>query len=84
MVQTTKGWIKVNVDAACHAQQGYTGVGFVVRDENGQFLGARGDKVMGRWRAREAEALGLKETLMCVREWRTSKCVFLDGCEGCS
>lgn len=55
-----EGWVKVNIDAACHDQQGSIGVGCVVRDDNGQFLRALGSKVMGRWRAREAEALGQK------------------------
>ncbi|XP_017250744.2 uncharacterized protein LOC108221372 [Daucus carota subsp. sativus] len=71
-----EGWIKVNIDAACHAQQGYIGIGSVARDENGQFLRASGRRIQGRWKPREAEALGLKEALLWVREWRTSKCVF--------
>lgn len=42
-----EGWIKVNIDAACHAQQGYTGIGSVAWDENGQFFRACGRRIQG-------------------------------------
>ncbi|XP_074374021.1 uncharacterized protein LOC141714399 [Apium graveolens] len=71
-----EGWVKINIDAACHDQVGYIGAGCIVRDDRGRFIRARSIKIRGGWQPREAEALSLKEALSWVREWRSSRCVF--------
>ena len=75
-VKPPSGWIKINVDAACNPGETIAGVGCVARDDSGRFIRARSNIVHGRLQPREAEALGLKEALSWVKEWRASKCVF--------
>ncbi|XP_074378029.1 uncharacterized protein LOC141719551 [Apium graveolens] len=69
------GWVKVNVDATIF-QNGFIGVGCVLRDTHGQFLGARCKRVEGAWRPREAEAIGLKEAMSWVKRMNITHCVF--------
>ncbi|KAL8100316.1 hypothetical protein AgCh_032534 [Apium graveolens] len=82
------GWVNVNVDAAIF-QNGYIGVGCVMRDTSGQFLGARCMRIEGAWRPQEAEAIGLREALSWVKEKNITCCVFetdsknlADACNG--
>lgn len=48
------GWLKVNTHAALF-QDGSIGVGFVMCDSNGAFVGARCGRLMGAWTPRQAE-----------------------------
>ncbi|KAL8089279.1 hypothetical protein AgCh_038904 [Apium graveolens] len=70
------GWIKINSDAACHMGSNKISVGCVVRDERGNFLRARSNVFQGNFQPREAEAVGLKEALSWVKDWRVHKCIF--------
>lgn len=72
----SEGWVKINTDAACQSQTGEIGVTCVIRDDRGSFLRARSNVIRGNIQAREAEALGLKEALLWVHEWRKQKCIF--------
>lgn len=70
------GWVKVNIDAAVFLD-GSIGVGAIIRDEHSGFVAARGKKIAGAWKAREAEAIGLKEAL----SWIIARGV-MDHCQG--
>ncbi|XP_074347230.1 uncharacterized protein LOC141686068 [Apium graveolens] len=78
----------MNVDAAT-LQDNKIGVGWVLRDENGKFLGARCRKMEGAWRPHEADAISLKEAMSWVKEMQITHCVFVtdlkildDACNG--
>lgn len=60
-----EGWLKVNTDAAVFSD-GTIGVGAVIRDSNGSFVGARCCKVAGAWSPREPEAISMKEALSWI------------------
>ncbi|XP_074347700.1 uncharacterized protein LOC141686575 [Apium graveolens] len=61
------GWIKINTDVAVFPD-GSVGVGCVLRDEQGFFLGARNNKIVGAWSPREAEALEMNEALSWLKQ----------------
>lgn len=52
------------------------GLGCVVRDDRGGFIRARSTVVRGSFMPREAEALGLKEAMSWIKNWRVRKCIF--------
>lgn len=62
------GWLKVNCDAS-GAVNGAIGIGCVLQNSQGDFVGARCRKVEGSWNPMEAEAISLKEALAWAR-WR--------------
>lgn len=70
-----EGWVKANIDAAVFSD-GSIGIGGVIRDSQGQFLGARSRRIRGAWQPREAEAIGLKEALSWVIDQGYSHCIF--------
>lgn len=70
------GWTKINIDAAIQTQTGDIGVACVARDDRGRFLAARGAKCRGFNQVREAEAVGLREALLWMKEWKTTNCIF--------
>ena len=55
------GWVKCNVDAAVFSFQSKSNFGCVVRNSDGTFLAAKCDSFAGSFRAREAEAFGVRE-----------------------
>lgn len=67
-------WLKVNIDAAIF-QDGSIGVGSVIRDSNGIFVGARSCKLAGAWSPREAEAISMKEVSSWIIKNAYKKCV---------
>ncbi|XP_074378629.1 uncharacterized protein LOC141720175 [Apium graveolens] len=69
-----EGWVKVNTDATVF-QDGSVGVGCVMRDSQGAFLGARCCRKMGAWSPREAEAIGMKEALSWVIARKNQCCI---------
>lgn len=69
------GWLKVNIDAAVFID-GSIGVGAVIRDDQARFVAARGKRIAGAWKAREAEAIGLKEALSWVIDKGYTHCIF--------
>ncbi|XP_074324399.1 uncharacterized protein LOC141661314 [Apium graveolens] len=70
------GWVKVNTDVALFLEWDNTGVRNVIRDEHDQFIRARNHKLQALYSPREAEALGLKEALLRVKELGYKRCVF--------
>ncbi|XP_074347972.1 uncharacterized protein LOC141686789 [Apium graveolens] len=71
-----EGWIKIILDAACSSQMGEIGVACVVRNDRGDFLQAMSKRFSGSTRAREAEALCLREMLVWIKRWRNQRCIF--------
>ncbi|KAL8149608.1 uncharacterized protein LOC141704125 [Apium graveolens] len=69
------GWLKINIDAAVFID-GNIGVGAVIRDDQARFVAARGKRIAGAWKSREAEALGLKEALSWVIDRGYTHCIF--------
>ncbi|KAL8105152.1 hypothetical protein AgCh_029083 [Apium graveolens] len=69
-----EGWIKINVDDACHP--GSIGVGCVMRDGDGRFMRARMNTIQGGRSVREAKTLSMREALSWVKNWTTTKCIF--------
>ncbi|KAH9792028.1 putative reverse transcriptase/RNA-dependent DNA polymerase [Citrus sinensis] len=61
------GRLKCNVDATMFASRGYIGLGSIIRDSNGAFVAARCCSILGRFSARDAEALGVRETLSWIK-----------------
>ncbi|KAH9750457.1 reverse transcriptase domain-containing protein [Citrus sinensis] len=66
------GRLKCNVDAAMFASRGYIGLGNVIRDSNGAFVAARCCSIPGRFSARDAEALGVREALSWIKQLQLS------------
>ena len=60
------GWLKVNTDVAVFMEW----IGYVIRNECGQFVRERNQKMQALYSPREAEALGLKEALSWVKTLR--------------
>ncbi|KAH9670971.1 reverse transcriptase domain-containing protein [Citrus sinensis] len=71
------GWVKCNVDAAVFASQGRIGLGCVIRNSEGEFLAARCVGRHGAFSAREAEALGIREALSWLKEYKLP-CVIVE------
>ena len=69
-------WIKINVNAT-RAQNGYIGFGCVVRNSQGQFIGARCGRIRGNWSSKEADALSLKEAIIWIKHLQPDCCIFL-------
>lgn len=74
--QPPPGWIEINVDATYQIGASHIRAGCVIRDYQGQFIGARAAKIRGGVSSREAEALSFKETLRWIKNWRTNRCIF--------
>jgi ribonuclease HI len=62
------GWLKVNFDGAfdCHTRQG--GLGFLIRDSNGQFLGGSSKALSNVVSAEHAELLACQAVVSLVIE----------------
>lgn len=69
-----EGWVKLHTDAALF-QDGSIGVGCVMRNSQGVFLGARCCRLVGAWSPRVAEAIGMKEALSWVLKRRNQRCI---------
>lgn len=70
------GWLKVNIDAATFEATGSTGISCVVRNEFGDFVRARVQRIAATMLPREAEAISLKEALSWTKSLNIKKCVF--------
>ena len=55
-----EGWFKCNVDAATFHSRGKVSFGAVIRCSEGRFFAAKCAPLLGHFRAREAEAQGVK------------------------
>lgn len=70
-----EGHVKINYDAS-GVVNGSVGVGCVVRDSQGSFVGARCCRIEGEKQPREAGALSLKEALSWVKSLGYKQCIF--------
>lgn len=64
MVKWTKpqnGRIKLNFDATVQNDTGKMGFGFILRDDNGNFIAAKSVPWKGMLKANEAEAMTVRE-----------------------
>ncbi|XP_074374276.1 uncharacterized protein LOC141714670 [Apium graveolens] len=71
-----KIWGLALPDAACLVGSNRVEFGCVVRDERGRFVRSKTNVFTQQMQPREAEAMGLKEALSWVKEWRHNTCVF--------
>lgn len=71
----TGEWLKVNTDAT-GARNGGIGIGCVIRNSQGQFVGARARRIEGDWHPNEAEAISLKEALSWCKLLNLNYCIF--------
>lgn len=83
------GWVKINTDAAIFQADESIGVSCIIKNENGDFVGARASRKSVWLQPREAEAVGLKEALAWVKQLGFKKCIFetdakmvVDACKG--
>lgn len=53
--------------------------GAVIRSSGGDFIAAKSDILPGRFEAREAEAIGVRETLSWLKKFSFSVYCFRDG-----
>ncbi|XP_074374874.1 uncharacterized protein LOC141716414 [Apium graveolens] len=68
------GWVKVNTDAALF-EDGTVGVGCIIRDSQGIFLGGRCCRIVEAWSPKEAEAIVMKEALSGVISQKKQRCI---------
>ncbi|KAK6164619.1 hypothetical protein DH2020_001483 [Rehmannia glutinosa] len=59
-------FMKCNVDAALNHNSNYTGIGMILRDDQGDFVVARTMWFPGLFTVREAEAMGVREALSWI------------------
>ncbi|KAL8132597.1 hypothetical protein AgCh_008176 [Apium graveolens] len=71
-----QGWVKANIDDVVFEEEGFIGVGCIVRDVDGGFIGARNHRVSVSMQPREAEAVSLKEALLWVKQIGYMYCIF--------
>ncbi|XP_019185981.1 PREDICTED: uncharacterized protein LOC109180726 [Ipomoea nil] len=67
-LDTPGAWeLKLNTDVAMDAGNGVMGMGWIVRDEHGEFVAAKCVTYPGLYGVKEAEAVGVRETLSWVK-----------------
>ncbi|KAL8106740.1 hypothetical protein AgCh_023486 [Apium graveolens] len=83
-----EGWSKINTDAAVF-RTGQFGLGIILRDAPGLFVGAKCCKMSERWTPSEAQALAMKEALLWVISRWLDHCIIetdfkllVDACNG--
>lgn len=69
------GWVTINCDAS-GVVNGFIGIGCIIRDSQGCFIGARCCRIDGRWCPREAEAISLKEAISWTKLLGFQRCRF--------
>lgn len=62
------GWLKGNVDATTFTSKGMVSYGGVVRHSNGSFVTAKYGCLLGKFNAREAEALVVRKILIWLKD----------------
>ncbi|XP_031112158.1 uncharacterized protein LOC116016135 [Ipomoea triloba] len=63
-----RGRLKMNTDAAINQTKGITGFGWLLRDHDGHFLGAKNLRGQGIYGPKEAEAIGMREALSWLKD----------------
>ena len=74
------GRLKCNVDAAMFDSRGQIGLGSVIRDSKGAFMAARCRCILGRFRTRDAEALGVWEAISWIKQLQLSNIIIEMDC----
>ena len=62
------GFVKVNFDGAVFGELNMSGVGVVIRDNNGAVLASCSEKMFQAYKAEETEALAARKALMFAHE----------------
>ncbi|XP_045811195.1 uncharacterized protein LOC123905578 [Trifolium pratense] len=70
------GWLKCNVDAGFHIEQGVTSAGWCVRDYLGQFVLAGTSWIKGKCSIIDGEALALFEAMKELERWGLTNVIF--------
>lgn len=68
--------IKVNINDVVFMEIGCVCIGNVIRDENGEFVRARSQKITAKVQRRKVEAVGLKEALSWTKRLGFKRCIF--------
>ncbi|XP_074352457.1 uncharacterized protein LOC141691585 [Apium graveolens] len=63
-----QGWIKVNIDAAIFEATGSIWISSVIRNDAGEFIRARVQRISANMQPRETEAFSLKEALSWTKD----------------
>ena len=71
-------FVKVNFDGAVFGELNKSGVGVVIRDNNGTILGSCSEKLSQAYKAEETEALAARKALMFAHELGFQR-VILEG-----
>ena len=71
-------FMKVNFDGAVFGELNKSGVGVVIRDNNGTILGSCSEKLSQAYKAEETEALAARKALMFAHELGFQR-VILEG-----
>jgi len=66
-IKPQAGMLRMNVDAAINKRDATMGLGSVIRDEDGNFVAARGAQWRGIFTPREAEAVAIREALSWIK-----------------
>ncbi|XP_031106841.1 uncharacterized protein LOC116011420 [Ipomoea triloba] len=61
------GRVKLNTDAALDVENNVMGLGWVLRDDGGRFLAAKGLRVEGTYEVKVAEAICVREALSWLK-----------------
>ena len=75
-VQPDVGVVKCNCDAALFQREGYTGMGCVLRDSQGEFIGCYSAKNHEVLSSRDAEVNGLRQTIIWILRLEFPSVVF--------
>ena len=68
--------VKCNSDAALFQREGYTGMGCVLRNSHGEFIGCHSAKIHGVLSSRDAKAYGLRQAIIWVLKLEFPSVVF--------
>ena len=71
-------FVKVNFDGAVFGELNKSGVGVVIRDNNGTILGSCSEKLSQAYKAEETKALAARKALMFAHELGFQR-VILEG-----
>lgn len=63
-----RSWLKVNTDAALDSQGRHIGLGFVLRNSDGNFIAAATKHWRGNFQPKLAEAIGVREALKWLKD----------------
>lgn len=74
------GWTKLNVDAALDSSDCIMGFGWIMRDDIGIFVAAKGTPKEGKFQPKEAEAMAICEALSWLKSKNIDKVHIENDC----